>query len=147
MSDLVPKSENKPPPIPADWDYDQALGRVKVLVTNLRSISVDLLRELYIARQKLRYNRAPEPNWRKFVEDLGLPVAFGTVNTWLSRYDPVEHRKIAFKELPLEKQASSVKGKVDLVRSFIKDLDIDELPDNLYFALEDLRTVLEEKLG
>ena len=37
----------------SDWDYDKSVKKVRQLVVNWKNISIEIMRELYIARQKL----------------------------------------------------------------------------------------------
>ena len=39
--------------VPENWDYDYSVMRMRGLVLQWKNISIEILRELYIAKQKL----------------------------------------------------------------------------------------------
>lgn len=52
MDDII-IYELKNPSIPEEWDYNGSVKRMKRLVLNWKTISVEILSELYIAKNKL----------------------------------------------------------------------------------------------
>jgi hypothetical protein len=97
----------KNPSIPEEWDYKGSVKRMKRLVLNWKSISVEILSELYIAKSKLTNQGVRndlDPNglklgWENYLIEIGLSKE--TVRRWLSRYNP-EMRVI----LPKEKEGN-----------------------------------------
>ena len=94
----------KNPPIPEEWDYKGSVKRMKRLVLNWKSISVEILSELYIAKSKLTNQGVRndlDPNgvklgWENYLIDVGLSKE--TVRRWLNRYNP-EMKVILPKEI------------------------------------------------
>jgi hypothetical protein len=84
----------KNPLIPDEWDYKGSVKRMKRLVLNWKSISVEILSELYIAKNKLTNQGVRndlDPNglklgWENYLIDVGLSKE--TVRRWLNRYNP-----------------------------------------------------------
>ncbi len=84
----------KNPSIPEEWDYNGSVKRMKRLVLNWKSISVEILSELYIAKSKLTNQGVRndlDPNglklgWENYLIEVGLSKE--TVRRWLSRYNP-----------------------------------------------------------
>lgn len=79
------------------WCYSGSVEKMKTLILNWRNISIEILEELYIARDYLSSqgvrNDLSEENkgWENYLNDIGL--AKSTVNRWLKKYDP-EKKKI-----------------------------------------------------
>ena len=84
----------KNPLIPDEWEYKGSVKRMKRLVLNWKSISVEILSELYIAKSKLTNQGVRndlDPNglklgWENYLIDVGLSKE--TVRRWLNRYNP-----------------------------------------------------------
>ena len=81
----------------ADWDYDKSVKKVRQLVVNWKNISIEIMRELYIARQKLsaqgrrtdlqlsyKSNKV-SVSWNQYLDDVGLN--YHNVRRWLQKYD------------------------------------------------------------
>jgi hypothetical protein len=94
----------KNPSIPEEWEYKGSVKRMKRLVLNWKSISVEILSELYIAKSKLTNQGVRndlDPNgvklgWENYLIDVGLSKE--TVRRWLNRYNP-EMKVILPKEI------------------------------------------------
>ena len=94
----------KNPLIPDEWDYKGSVKRMKRLVLNWKTISVEILTELYIAKSKLTYQGVRndlDPNgvklgWENYLIEVGLSKE--TVRRWLNRYNP-EMKVILPKEI------------------------------------------------
>jgi hypothetical protein len=94
----------KNPSIPEEWEYKGSVKRMKRLVLNWKSISVEILSELYIAKNKLTNQGVRndlDPNglklgWENYLIDVGLSKE--TVRRWLNRYNP-EMKVILPKEI------------------------------------------------
>ena len=86
-----------------EWDYDQSVQKMRQLVVKWKSLSLELLRELYLARLNLsdRGSRN-QVGWRQYLNDIGL--ARTTVDRWLSRYDFDNDELITDEEINLPKE-------------------------------------------
>jgi len=77
------------------WNYDQSVQKMRKLVVNWRNLSLELLRELHLARMNLSNpGRRSDLNlstnverltWTQYLYDVGLNHE--TVRRWLSKYD------------------------------------------------------------
>ena len=69
-----------------EWNYDQSVQKMRQLVVSWKSLSLEILRELYLARMNLsdRGSRN-QVGWRQYLNDIGL--ARTTVDRWLAKYD------------------------------------------------------------
>jgi hypothetical protein len=84
----------KSPKIPKDWNYKKSVTKMRKLVVNWKTISVEILQELHIAKTKLLSQGVRndlDPNgvklgWENYLRDTGLSKE--TVRRWLSRYNP-----------------------------------------------------------
>ncbi|MEX2444455.1 MAG: hypothetical protein WD492_12670 [Alkalispirochaeta sp.] len=80
--------------VPASWSYQASVDRMRPLVARWKSVTVEMLDELYRARVALRnpgFRTDLSPNgakltWSGYLQDIGL--AQETVRRWLSQYDP-----------------------------------------------------------
>jgi hypothetical protein len=52
MDDIV-LYDMKSPKIPKDWDYKKSVTKMKKLVVNWKTISIEILQELHVAKTKL----------------------------------------------------------------------------------------------
>ena len=94
----------KNPSIPEEWNYKGSVKKMKRLVLNWKTISVEILSELYIAKSKLSNQGVRndlDPNgsklgWENYLIDVGLSKE--TVRRWLNRYNP-EMKVILPKEI------------------------------------------------
>ena len=81
--------------VKADWDYDKSVKKVRQLVVNWKNISIEIMRELYIARQKLSAQgrrtdlqlsyKSNKVSWNQYLDDVGLN--YHNVRRWLQKYD------------------------------------------------------------
>jgi hypothetical protein len=86
--------------LPESWDYDRSVTKVKSLVTSFKTVSSDMLHELWVAREKLNSQGTRtdltsgqlSQGWDKYCFDVGIIKR--TANRWLEQYDPVEKKKI-----------------------------------------------------
>jgi hypothetical protein len=80
--------------VPEDWDYDYSVTRMRGLVLQWKNISIEILEELYIAKQKLSAQGARNDldsngsklGWEHYLNEVGLSKE--TVRRWLSKYNP-----------------------------------------------------------
>jgi hypothetical protein len=90
--------------IPNEWSYENSVSKMRGLVLSWKNISIEILSELYIAREKLSSQGVRndlDPNgaklgWEHYLNDVGLSKE--TVRRWLSKYNP-EMRLILPKEI------------------------------------------------
>lgn len=103
MDDIV-LLDIKNPKIPKEWNYRKSVTKMRRLVLNWKTISIEILQELHIAKTKLLAQGVRndlDPNgsklgWENYLRDIGLSKE--TVRRWLSRYNP-ETRVILPKEI------------------------------------------------
>ena len=96
----------------ADWDYDKSVKKVRQLVVNWKNISIEIMRELYIARQKLsasgrRTDVTPSSNWKEvtwnqYLNDVGLN--YSNVTRWLKKYDFEKDELVTFETTNLPQE-------------------------------------------
>ena len=78
------------------WDYDKSVEKVKSLILKRKNLTIDILRELYIARQLLSASGArndlaknldrSKKGFKHYCEEVG--VSRETIRLWLKEYDP-----------------------------------------------------------
>ena len=74
-----------------EWHYDQSVQKMRQLVVKWKTLSLELLRELYLAHVNLsaQGNRSDitgeKVGWGQYLNDIGLDRR--TVHRWLSKYD------------------------------------------------------------
>ena len=92
-----------------NWDYETSIQRVKPMVINWRKLTVELVEELYNAREALRNWGGDRSNvtnvtlsWSTYLDDIGLNRM--TVHRWLERYEPEERRLLEPEEVEERKQ-------------------------------------------
>ncbi len=111
MSQEIKKKES--------WDYDSSVKKVKLYYPKWKSMSVELLRELHLARLSLRaqgkrtdlnlLQNGRKLTWEGYCEDIG--IAYRTVQNWLTYYDPKTNRMIEKKD---SKRIKATPVKLDL---------------------------------
>jgi len=82
---------------PTDWDYTNSVEKMKGLVFQWKNLSVEILKELYIAREKLSSQghrndldtNVSKLGWEHYLTEIGLQKE--TVRRWLLRYNPKEN--------------------------------------------------------
>ena len=111
------------------WDYNASVERVRPMVIKWRTLTVELVGELYQAREALRNiggDRRSEsfsvPNgtlksWADYLNDVGL--AKSTVHRWLERYIPEENKLLTPEELE-ERKAIETRAKQDEATAIAK---------------------------
>ena len=91
-----------------EWNYDQSVKKMRQLVVKWKSLSLELLRELYLARMNLsaQGNRSDitgdKVGWSQYLLDIGL--ARKTAHRWLGKYDFDRHELITDEEINLPKE-------------------------------------------
>jgi len=53
MNELIPVQKLTPPKIPKKWDYDKSVRKTKTFIYKWKNLTVDILNELWIARERL----------------------------------------------------------------------------------------------
>jgi len=90
MLDLDSPS-NLPITTDTEWDYDQSVLKMRQLVIKWKNLSLEILRELHVAKVNLsaQGNRSDitgeKVGWGQYLNDIGLDRR--TVHRWLSKYD------------------------------------------------------------
>ena len=101
----------------SNWDYDESVKTTKFLVSEFKKCSLDIVRELYFARENLAapgYRTDLNSNltsaqmsaglelhtFNEYVEAIGL--APSTVRRWLSLYSPTEDKLYSVEEMKLK---------------------------------------------
>ena len=122
------------------WDYDASVQKMRPLVIRLKTITTEMLEELYQAHEALaprREGKIDVPNgtsntWLGYLSDIGLPRT--TAHRWLgSNYDPIEKKK---NESPKQKP-------IEIKRPIIDDEEYERRKDNA-FKKEDEGPSLDE---
>ena len=100
------------------WNYDQSVQKMRKLVVNWRNLSLELLRELHLARMNLSNpGRRSDLNlstnverltWTEYLHDVGLNHE--TVRRWLSKYDFDNDELIRDEEIRLPKEVEIVEN-------------------------------------
>ena len=98
----------------SDWDYDKSVKKVRQLVVNWKNISIEIMRELYIARQKLsaqgrrtdlqlscKSNKV-SVSWNQYLDDVGLN--YHNVRRWLQKYDFEKDELVTFETTNLPQE-------------------------------------------
>ena len=91
------------------WDYQDSVNKVRPMVINWRSLTIELVDELYRARESLAKRKPLKgqsdvtiDTWNQYLDDIGLKRM--TVHRWLERYLPEENRILEPEELEERKQ-------------------------------------------
>jgi hypothetical protein len=100
------------------WDYAASVERVRPMVVSWRSLTVELVDELYRAREALdgrgrtAHGKVEVPNgsFTDYLNEVGL--AYRTVHRWLERYVP-EERKLLTPEESEQRKAIENRKKQD----------------------------------
>ena len=97
-----------------NWDYNESVKQVKPMVMSWRNLTVEIARELYLAREALSRKRSYSPKTLKtltnvsndtfddYIRDIGLKRM--TVHRWLERYVPEEDKLLTPEELAARKK-------------------------------------------
>ncbi len=95
--------------LPDTWDYQQSVNKVKSLILSFTNATIEMLHELWVAREMLSRTRPGAnvsdetlPTWGQYIEATGLPRP--TAHRWLSQYDPEERRKKTPEEIANQKR-------------------------------------------
>ena len=97
--------ELEPPAIPDDWDYSKSVVKATRLLTSWKSLTLDMVQELYIAREILSSQGARTdlgtivPKWNDYCEAIGVEKR--TANRWLNRFYPSQAALEPAEEIPL----------------------------------------------
>ena len=80
------------------WDYKESVTKVRSLVFKWKNISVEILRELYIARKTLSSQgvrndlstNGEKLGWLQYLDDIDIPHE--TARRWLKQYDFIDNK-------------------------------------------------------
>lgn len=86
------------------WNYEKSVETTKALVSTFRKVSLDLVRELYSAKQALEPQGRSSAGtfvpsvrtWQDYCDDIGLVKR--TADRWLALYIPQEDRLLTVEE-------------------------------------------------
>lgn len=103
---------------PASWDYEESVEKVRPMVTSWRTLTVEIVEELYRAREELDSrgrNRGaqnvPNGTFSQYLDDVGL--AKSTVHRWLERYVPEERKLLSIEEVEEQKRAAEQRKRAE----------------------------------
>jgi hypothetical protein len=88
------------------WTYSGSVEKMKSLILNWRNVSLEILKELHIARDTLSSQgvrndlTGDNKGWEGYLNDIGL--AKSTVNRWLMKYDPHNNRILVESTVPVD---------------------------------------------
>lgn len=84
MKDLVVIEQL--PQVPADWNYEESVARVRQVIYKWKNLTLELATELYIARQALSRPGRPygRHTWREYCDEIDTNQI--VVNRWLARW-------------------------------------------------------------
>ena len=71
------------PEVPADWDYDKSVAVMATRYRTWKSLTIEMLTELYIAQSILSKPHSNNSGWADYCEAIGIPKS--TANGWLQR--------------------------------------------------------------
>lgn len=78
------------------WSYEKSVSKMRPLVVRWKTLTDEMLEELYRAREALSRKRerteSDIPTWTQYLADIGLPRQ--TAHDWLSSYDADKHKRI-----------------------------------------------------
>jgi len=104
--------------LPKDWDYDKSVKKVKQLTYKWKSITVEILNELWIANEKLAIRggdrrskdfQSNKCNFENYCNDIGITKV--TAYRWLNQYDEKGMKIIENKKSINSKKGE--KGEID----------------------------------
>ena|GEM_PF-1872016 len=98
------------PAVPAEWDYEKSVAKIKGLFFKWKEMTIELVEELLIARAALGSQgrrtdlgtKVPKLTWGSYCEAIGSSKR--VVNRWLARYLMARE----FKKIPPPKNISQV---------------------------------------
>jgi len=141
--------------LPEAWDYYESVDKVRSLITSFKTVSTDMLHELWVAREKLS-PRSPgkidvtNVTWNSYCDDVGIERM--TAHRWLNQYDPVERKKIEKpkptpEEIQHKKESQErMAGHIEEDRKLKKESKIyvsDEVEDLIDEAKQSIKTASE----
>lgn len=108
MNELIPLSIQTK--LPKDWSYDSSIKKVRAKVLTWKSLTSEILEELWIAREMLSKPGNPHRNgtivpvktWNEYCQEIGLVKK--TVNRWLDRFNP---QTLQIKEKEIDENIST----------------------------------------
>ncbi len=88
MNDLIVMTDDLPA-VPNDWDYDNSVKKTKTFFYKWKSLTNEILEELWVAREKLsivgrNWNESSnKKTWSDYCEEIG--TSRQVVNRWLGK--------------------------------------------------------------
>ena len=71
------------PEVPADWDFDKSVDVMATRMRTWKSLTAEILTELYVAREILSKPHSNNSGWADYCKAIGVPKR--TANRWLRR--------------------------------------------------------------
>ena len=71
------------PEVPADWDFDKSVDVMATRMRTWKSLTAEILSELYVAREVLSKPHSNNSGWADYCKAIGVPKS--TANKWLRR--------------------------------------------------------------
>lgn len=111
------------------WSYEKSVETAKGLVSAFRKISLDLVRELYSARQALEPRARTSSgtfvpmvkSWEGYCEEIGMVKR--TADRWLALYIPEEDRLLT---------AEEAQKRIEAIYEQLRKLVVEHLGDSLW---------------
>ena len=69
--------------VPADWDYDKSVAVMAPRMRTWKSLTAEILSELYVAREALSKPHSNNSGWADYCKAIGVEKR--TANRWLRR--------------------------------------------------------------
>ncbi len=108
--------ENNLQNVSTNWNYDKSVITTKFLVSEFKKCSLEIVRELYFARESLnsqgfktatqsegtssQMGISKERTWLTYLDEIGLSKS--TAYRWLSLYSPTEDKLYSVEEMKLK---------------------------------------------
>jgi len=84
------------PQLPEKWDYDISVQKIKEIFANWKKVTIELIRELWIAHQIFsspgaRTDLKPTQTWKSYYKEIGIPER--TIYNWFYRFNLLPNGK------------------------------------------------------
>jgi ribosomal protein S19E (S16A) len=85
--------QSKLPIVPDEWNYEDSVLRIKPLVFKWKNLTIEVVNELYIAREKMSNRERTttgtfvpmDKTWMKYCQDIGIEKR--TANRWINNFN------------------------------------------------------------
>ena len=88
------------PEVPADWDFDKSVDVMATRMRTWKSLTAEILSELYVAREALSKPHSNNSGWADYCKAIGVEKR--TANRWLrrARMGQLSHAEEAHENYP-----------------------------------------------